>query len=140
MYNPQITAERIRKMAKEQSIPIAQLNEMCGINKNAIAQAGKSQEGMKAKNLYAIAEALCCSTDYLLGRTNDPKGPADTYVGENNSGIVQTHNGSAVVNTGISDKRSTEVMEQFLTAFDKLKIEDKVEVMSFAMQKAKGGA
>ncbi len=139
MYNPQITAERIKKRAKELSIPMTQLNKLCGINKNAIAQAGKSQEGMKAKNLYAIAEVLACSIDYLLGRTDDPKGSADTYVGENNSGIVQAHNGSAVVNTGTSDKRSTEVMEQFLTAFDKLKIEDKVEVMSFAMQKAKGG-
>ena len=119
---------------------MTQLNEICGMNKNAIAKAGKSQDGMKAKNLYAIAEALSCSIDYLLGRTDDPAGSADTYVRENNGGIVQAHNGSAVVNTGTSDKRSTEVMMQFLNAFDKLEIEDKVEVMSFAMQKVKKGA
>ena len=72
MYNSQETSTRIKKMAKEKGIPILELQELCGLNKNAIAQAGKSQDGMKARNLYSIAEFLEVSIDYLLGRTDDP--------------------------------------------------------------------
>lgn len=137
MYNSQITAERIKKRAKEQSVPMTQLSERCGISKNAISQSGKSQEGMKAKNLYAIAEILNCSVDFLLGRTDNPMiSSGSCYISDNN-GIVQSNNGSAVVNANLSGKKSADIISQFLQAFDKLKIEDKVEVMYFAIQKAK---
>lgn len=139
MYTAQLTIERIQSLIKEKGTTQKKVLKECGINENTLIRM-TDNKGMSSFYLAKIADYLGCSVDYLLGRTDDPKCSADTYVGENNSGIVQAHNGSAVVNTGTSDKRSTEVMEQFLTAFDKLKIEDKVEVMSFAMQKAKGGA
>lgn len=67
-YLPQVTSDRIKALASSNGILLSQLNEICGLSKNAIAQAGKGTEGMKAKNLYAIAEVLNCSVDYLLGR------------------------------------------------------------------------
>ena len=138
MYNSQITAERIKKRATAQSVSMTQLSESCGISKNAISQAGKSQEGMKAKNLYAIAEILECSLDYLLGRTDNPMiSSGSCYVGDNKNGIVQTNNGSSVVNANLTEQKWADIIGQFLQASDKLKIEDKVEVMYFAIQKAK---
>lgn len=139
MYTAQLTIERIQTLIKEKGTTQKKVLKECGINENTLIRM-TDNKGMSSFYLAKIADYLGCSVDYLLGRTDDPKGSADTYVGENNSGIVQAHNGSAVVNTGTPDKRSTEVMEQFLTAFDKLEIEDKVEVMSFAMQKVKKGA
>ena len=72
MYNSQLVTERIKQVTKEKNVSMSQLNEICGLSKNAISSAGKSQEGMKAKNLYMIAEYLDVSVDYLLGRTDEP--------------------------------------------------------------------
>lgn len=72
MYNSQETISRIKKMATEKGIQMSELQAMCGISENAVTQTEKSQEGMKAKKLYDIAELLECSVDYLLGRTTNP--------------------------------------------------------------------
>ncbi len=138
MYNPQITANRIKKRAKEQSVSMTQISEICGISKNAIAQSGKSQEGMKAKNLYAIAEVLKCSLDYLFGVTDNPVNSEVTFNVSSN-GVVQTHNSSAVVNTTATAQQSADIIGQFLQAFNQLDLDDKIEVIHFALQKAKKG-
>lgn len=72
MYSSQEAAFKIRTLAKEKGVAIADLLENCNLNINALSQSAKSQEGMKAKNLYAIADYLDCSIDYLLGRTDNP--------------------------------------------------------------------
>ena len=73
MYNSQETIFRIKQRAKEQGIAILDLQTKCDLGRNAISQAAKSQDGMKARNLFAIAEVLDCSVDYLLGRTDRPE-------------------------------------------------------------------
>ncbi len=76
MYYPQITSERIKLKAKENKIAIGDLLAECDLGVNALSQAAKSQEGMKARNLYLIAAKLNCSVDYLLGLTDSSN--ADT--------------------------------------------------------------
>ena len=70
MYNSQVTAYRIKQLARDKNISINDLLTRCGLSKNVISQSSKSEEGIKAKNLYNIAEILNCSVDYLLGRTD----------------------------------------------------------------------
>ena len=139
MYNSQETSTRIKKTAKEKGIPMLELQELCGLNKNAIAQAGKSQEGMKAKNLYAIAELLDCSVDYLLGRTDDPnRHSVFTVSGVSISG--DNHNGIRAVNTGnltVSNGPKLNEMEQhLLEAFRALDFSQKIETVSSLMKLA----
>lgn len=69
-YNTALTSERIKSRAKEIGMTISQLNLICELSENTIKNAGKSAEGMKAKNLFTIAEALDCSVDFLLASTN----------------------------------------------------------------------
>lgn len=89
MYNSQETIFRIKQRAKEQGIAILDLQTKCDLGRNAISQAAKSQDGMKARNLFAIAEVLDCSVDYLLGRTDNP-----TVSGNNISNFDTTINGT----------------------------------------------
>lgn len=70
MYNSQITADRIKELSKERGIQMIVLQEKCQLSPNTIKQSGKSEFGLKAKNLYNIANELDCSVDYLLGRTD----------------------------------------------------------------------
>lgn len=80
MYNSQETIFRIKQRAKEQGIAILDLQTKCDLGRNAISQAAKSQDGMKARNLFAIAEVLDCSVDYLLGRTDNPEVTYNNHV------------------------------------------------------------
>jgi transcriptional regulator with XRE-family HTH domain len=89
MYNSQETIFRIKQRAKEQGIAILDLQAKCDLGRNAISQAAKSQDGMKARNLFAIAEVLNCSVDYLLGRTDNP-----TVSGNNISNVKTTITGT----------------------------------------------
>ncbi len=89
MYNSQETIFRIKQRSKEQGIAILDLQAKCDLGRNAISQAAKSQDGMKARNLFAIAEVLNCSVDYLLGRTDNP-----TVSGNNISNVKTTITGT----------------------------------------------
>lgn len=137
MNNPQQIAFQIKQSAKEKNITVKQLLENCGLNINTISELSKGKQ-ISYVNFAKIADYLAVSVDYLLGRTDNPMiSSGSCYVGDNKNGIVQANNGSAVVNTNLTEQKSADIIGQFLQAFDKLKIEDKVEVMYFAIQKAK---
>lgn len=72
MYDSQIMASRVKALAEIKNISIKDLMDKCGLGVNALQQASKTENGMKAKNLFTIAEILECSVDYLLGRTDSP--------------------------------------------------------------------
>lgn len=123
MYNSSETSTRIKKLAKEKGVPMSELQEMCGLNKNAVAQAGRSQEGMKAKNLYAIAELLECSVDYLLGRTDNPHETGISVTDNNQTSL--TGNNSISINTSRNNSTSDSSDDKQL--FDMIKSLDLVE-------------
>lgn len=89
MYNPQETAFRIKNIARSKNVSIAELQTKCGLGKNAINQLSDSQEGMKSKNIYMIADYLNCSIDYLLGRTNNSNSITNGDI--NNSSVAQAN-------------------------------------------------
>ena len=137
MYNQQELALKVKQTAKERKISLKTLLEKCDLNINYISDLSKGNQAL-VSNIYKIADYLDVSVDYLLGRTDNPMiSSGSCYVGDNKNGIVQANNGSAVVNTNLTEQKSADIIGQFLQAFDKLKIEDKVEVMYFAIQKAK---
>lgn len=92
MYNSQETIFRIKQRAKEQGIAILDLQTKCDLGRNAISQAAKSQDGMKARNLFAIAEVLDCSVDYLLGRTDNPTVSGNNIIQSGN--VINGNNGN----------------------------------------------
>lgn len=137
MYNSSETSTRIRQLAKEKGIQMSELQEKCGLSKNTIMQSGKSQEGMKAKNLYAIAEMLECSIDYLLGRTDNPNVTGSAYInGDNNNNGQQAINGNVTVSgTAAPSEKKDTLTEQFIQKFEQLDFDDKVDVMQYVKNK-----
>lgn len=126
MYNSQIVADRIKSIAKSKGITMEYLNATCNLSKNAISTAGKSSEGMKAKNLYMIADCLQVSVDYLLGRTDSPQG-----INQINTEDVGDHS-NVNVNAPKEEIRSEidGTALELLTAFSELSLGDKAKVMS----------
>lgn len=138
MYNSQIMVKRTRSIAKEKGIGIVKLHEICGMSRNAISQAEKSPGGMTTKNIYSIAEALDCSVDYLLGRTDKPKPEAE---------VIKDNHGSAFIGANVTELPVTivqsdnhqldEMQKELLHRFGELPFTEKLEFMKELVEKTK---
>ena len=136
MYNSQETIFRIKQRAKEQGIAILDLQTKCDLGRNAISQAAKSQDGMKARNLFAIAEVLDCSVDYLLGRTDNPNISGNYINGDNNVQAIRTGSGDMTIHAEKQLSKGIDpTTEEFIKIFCDLDFDDKFEVMQLLMQK-----
>lgn len=121
MYNPQETFIRIKRRARELGISMTQINEECSLSDNAIAHSAKSQNGMKAKNIFMIADILSCSTDYLLGKTDNPN--LLINISDNNNN-----------NISINSDKVDDTTQQFFMLFKTLSLENKIKLLCSAMQ------
>lgn len=69
------TFERIKELSKSRGYSIAKLEENLGLSKNAIYAIKRNQPS--AERLQEIADYFHVSTDYLLGRTDNPSIASD---------------------------------------------------------------
>ena len=65
------TFEKIKELCKKQGISLNQLEDKLGFSQNYIYSIKKGNP--KVENLQKIADYFNVSTDYLLGRTDNPK-------------------------------------------------------------------
>lgn len=70
MYNNEIVKERIKTKAEEKGRSVRNVLQECGINTCYLVQL-KGNQGIAASYLCRIADELDCSTDYLLGRSDN---------------------------------------------------------------------
>lgn len=71
MYVSTEIADRIKELSKKRNVPLKQMLADIGLGSNTMANMKTSMP--KADNLARIADYLDCSTDYLLGRSDDAK-------------------------------------------------------------------
>lgn len=62
--------ERIKEVSKTRGMSLLQLNDKAGLKKNVIYSWKTKQPS--AEKLKAVSEVLGVSTDYLLGKTDNP--------------------------------------------------------------------
>lgn len=64
------TFDRVKKLADKKRISIVELEEKVGFSKNSIYSWKKNKPS--AEKLESVADYFNVSTDYLLGRTDNP--------------------------------------------------------------------
>ncbi|MBU2703652.1 transcriptional regulator with XRE-family HTH domain [Sporomusaceae bacterium BoRhaA] len=69
-----ILGDNIRKLRNKRGLTQAQFGEAIGVAESTISLYESGKREPDNKTLLRIAEYFQCTTDYLLGRTNDPKG------------------------------------------------------------------
>ena len=74
------TFEKIKELADKQGISLNKLEEKLGFSRNTIYNMKKSTPNVERVSM--IADYFNVSTDYLLGRTDNPKIAGDSYVNE----------------------------------------------------------
>ncbi|HEM3097366.1 helix-turn-helix domain-containing protein [Streptococcus suis] len=93
------TFEKIKELADKQGISLNQLEEKLGFSRNTIYNMKKSTPNVE--RVSKIADYFNVSTDFLLGRTDNPRIASDETAGSNISSAEtqllaafrnQTHN------------------------------------------------
>lgn len=72
------TFELVKELCKKQGISLNTLEERIGFSRNSLYSWKNSSP--KPEKLKVVADYFNVSTDYLLGRTNNPNIAQDTYV------------------------------------------------------------
>ena len=73
------TFDRVKELSQKRGISLSKLEETLGLGKNSIYTLKRNQPS--AERLQEIADYFNVSTDYLLGRTDNPKIASDEVVG-----------------------------------------------------------
>lgn len=135
MYNEQETAFIIKQTAKTKNITIKQLLENCNLSINTVSELSKGKR-MSYISFAKIAEALDCSMDYLMGRTDNPNISGNYINGDNNVQAIRTGNGDMTIHAEKQLSKGIDpTTEEFIKIFCNLDFDDKFEVMQLLMQK-----
>lgn len=135
MYNEQETAFIIKQTAKTKNITIKQLLENCNLSINTVSELSKGKR-MSYISFAKIAEALDCSMDYLMGRTDSPTVSGNYINGDNNVQAIRTGNGDMTIHAEKQLSKGIDpTTEEFIKIFCNLDFDDKFEVMQLLMQK-----
>ena len=70
------TFEKVRELAKKQGLSLNQVEEKLGYSKNTLYSLKRQK--VSSERLQEIADYFNVSTDYLLGRTDNPTIAKDT--------------------------------------------------------------
>lgn len=70
------TFEKVRELAKKQGLSLNQVEEKLGYSKNTLYSLKRQK--VSSERLQEIADYFNVSTDYLLGRTDNPSIAGDT--------------------------------------------------------------
>lgn len=73
------TFDRVKELSQKRGISLSKLEETLGLGKNSIYALKRNQPS--AERLQEIADYFNVSTDYLLGRTDNPKIASDEVTG-----------------------------------------------------------
>ncbi len=104
-----MNVDLIRSLANEKGLSLTKLEEKLGFGNGTIGKwATKSPTCDK---LYAVADFLSVSTDYLLGRTDNPYAHK-TQVGNSvNGNYNAVDNSSVTVNSSILDEHKKALLD-----------------------------
>lgn len=73
-YNPTITGERLKYLRKEVGLTQEDIGRFLGYStKSTISQIEKGDIELPSQKLFALCKLYGCSSDYLLGLSNQKK-------------------------------------------------------------------
>ena len=93
------TFEKVRELAKKQGLSLNQVEEKLGYSKNTLYSLKRQK--VSSERLQEIAEYFNVSTDYLLGRTDNPVIAGDDEFAQANGQIIDLR--KAAANTMLFD-------------------------------------
>lgn len=123
MYDEQETAFIIKQTAKAKNITIKQLLENCNLSINTVSELSKGKR-MSYISFAKIADALDCSMDYLMGRTDNPEVTYNNHALSGDGGVAVA--GGTNITISNQQKEDTEL----LNLIKSLPLKKRVKIIS----------
>ena len=123
MYDEQETAFIIKQTAKAKNITIKQLLENCNLSINTVSELSKGKR-MSYISFAKIADALDCSMDYLMGRTDNPEVTYNNHALSGDGGV------SVAGGTNITISNQQKEDTELLNLIKSLPLKKRVKIIS----------
>lgn len=125
----------IEKICSSSNLPATYVETESGVGKGLINNLKKGSIP-SADKVAKLADFLGVSTDYLLGRTDNPH-ETELPMGDNNIIIGRDNSGTATVNnTPVPELTLGEMETELLKAFQSLPFTEKIDVLNYIINKA----
>ena len=113
------TFDRVKELSQKRGISLSKLEETLGLGKNSIYALKRNQPS--AERLQEIADYFNVSTDYLLGRTDNPKIASDEVAGYTTEDLRKmARNAKTFDGKPLTDEDVEKEMESFLSEKEQL--------------------
>ena len=113
------TFDRVKELSQKRGISLSKLEETLGLGKNSIYALKRNQPS--AERLQEIADYFNVSTDYLLGRTDNPKIASDEVAGYTTEDLRKmARNAKTFDGKPLTDEDIEKEMESFLSEKEQL--------------------
>lgn len=124
------------ELVHTKGVTMYELSQKTDIPQSLLSNYKNGKKKPALENIIKLADFFGVSTDYLLGRTDNPNISGNYINGDNSVQAIRTGNGNMTINTGNkSEKEIDPTTEEFIKIFCNLDFEDKFEVMQLLMQK-----
>lgn len=113
--------KRIRQIRKEKNMTLQQVSEKTGISRSNLSEVETGEHGCTSDTLSKLAKCFEVSTDYLLGKTDNPN--------------------AQIINVADSDGSITKIEYELLDKVKGLTIDDFIEINKYIdyLKSKKGG-
>lgn len=125
-FNLEFLIVSIEELCKQRKMSVKSVLEDCGL-KRVVVDNMKKGSVPSIDKIFTLANYFDVSVDYLLGRTNEPKG-----INQINTGNVGD-NSSVNINHAEKEKTSSDsddTVSELVSVFKTLSLGDKAKVMS----------
>lgn len=123
------------ELVHTKGVTMYELSQKTDIPQSLLSNYKNGKKKPALENIIKLADFFGVSTDYLLGRTDNPNTSGNSVIQSSN--IVNGNNGDHSPLTVTETEQQDEMTKELVKAFQSMSFTDKMEIMNAVLEKAK---
>ena len=126
------------ELAQSREVTMYELSQKTDIPQSLLSNYKNGKKKPALENIIKLADFFDVSTDYLLGRTDNPNISTESYIGGDNNGVQAIkNNGAVTISQSSRAEQQDEMTQELVKAFQSMSFPDKMEIMNAVLEKVK---
>lgn len=123
------------ELVHTKGVTMYELSQKTDIPQSLLSNYKNGKKKPALENIIKLADFFGVSTDYLLGRTDNPNTSGNSVIQSSN--IVNGNNGDHSPLTVTETEQQDEMTKELVKAFQSMSFTDKMEIMNAVLEKTK---
>ena len=123
------------ELVHTKGVTMYELSQKTDIPQSLLSNYKNGKKKPALENIIKLADFFGVSTDYLLGRTDNPNASGNSVIQSSN--IVNGNNGDHSPLTVTETEQQDEMTKELIKAFQSMSFTDKMEIMNAVLEKTK---